>query len=120
MWLVLGLVLVVLWLATVIALVWAVGALMRSWRRARTRLSLDDVAETIPYEDLHPVASYLYGMCGVPGLVVSDFAYAAAVWLVAGELPLPDGALRLARDDRAGLPPPYYLRPAVAEPPSLF
>ena len=95
-----------MWLV-VVALYVAVRAVRR--RRA-------EALETIPYEDLHPVASYLYAMCGVEGQRVGDFAYAGSIWLLEGRLRLPAGSRHLHRRDRAGLPAPYADRPPVTTP----
>lgn len=105
-----------MWLAVVAAhaaLVVAVVLAVRAGRRSRASA---EAMETIPYEDWHPVASYLYAMCGVEGQRVGDFAYAGSIWLLEGRLRLPAGSRRLRRRDRAGLPPPYADRPPVTTP----
>lgn len=80
---------------------------------ARRRRAEREAFESIPHEDLHPVASYLYAMCSVPGQEVSDFAYPGCSWLIEGRLRgMPRAARRLRAADRAGLPLPYGHRSA--------
>ncbi len=103
------LVVVALHAALVVGVVWSV----RAGRRSRASA---EALETVPYEDLHPVVSYLYAMCHVEGQAVSDFALAGSIWLLEGRVVLPAGSRRLHRRDRAGLPRPYAERPPVPEP----
>lgn len=91
----------------------------RMWQRwvrwtGRARLEIlasDEILDSVPPEDVDPLARYLWAMCwDRPGLEYADFALAAVMWLVYGTVDpaaFPVGADPLSEEARAGLPLPY-------------
>ena len=86
-------------------------------QRRVKRLATPEILDRIHPDDVEPVARYLRAMCSSrPGQKPSDFALAALLWLVYGEIEMaamPAGSHPLDDKGRAGLPPPYRNRTSV-------
>jgi len=97
--------------------------------RGRLEVLVDNaLIDSMPPEDVEPLARYLYAMCW-PRPRPSDndeweewaeFSLAATMWLVYGVLDaaaFPLGSVPLDKEGRAGLPLPYRDRPEPVEVP---
>lgn len=80
-------------------------------------LANDAIIDSVPPDDVEPLARYLYAMCwNRPGGDWSEFSLAAIMWLVYGTLDpaaFPLGSTPLDREGRSCLPVPYRDRPAA-------